>query len=109
MSYMVTADGGANFKINFAPETLVEEVLQNLTMIFSTPKGSVPLDRNFGISTGFVDKPMPIAEAMILSEILDAVEAYEPRATVLNVNFERNAMVGKIIPHIEVDIRTPAK
>lgn len=37
-------------KINLAPENTVEEVLQNVAMIISTPKFSVPLDRGFGMA-----------------------------------------------------------
>lgn len=102
MAYTVTADTAAS--INLAPTTVVEEVLQNLSMILSTPKFSVPLDRDFGLSARFVDKPTPTAEAITISEVLDAVEKYEPRAEILGVTFERDERLGKIIPRLEVNI-----
>lgn len=37
-------------KLNLAPETLEEEVLQNVAIIVSTPKFSVPLDRGLGLA-----------------------------------------------------------
>lgn len=102
MAYIVTTDG--QIKINLAPQTVVEEVLQNLSMILSTTKYSVPLDRDFGLSARFIDKPIAIAEAILVSELLDAVEKYEPRAEVLNVSFERDERTGKITPRLEVEI-----
>lgn len=102
MSYFITP--GTAAKINLAPETVVEEVLQNLTMILSTIKSTVPLDRNFGLSARFVDKPTPVAEAMLVSEVLDAIEQYEPRAEIVNISFERDEGTGKIIPRLEVNI-----
>lgn len=102
MAYTVTTDG--QITINLAPQTVVEEVLQNLSMILSTTKYSVPLDRNFGLFAHFVDKPTSVAEALIVSEILDAIEKYESRAEVLDVFVERDEMTGKIILRLEVDI-----
>lgn len=102
MAYTVTAD--ENIKINLAPKTVVEEVLQNISMILSTPKFSVPLDRKFGLSARFIDKPTPVAETILVAEILDAIEEYEPRAEVINITFERDEKAGKLIPRLEVNI-----
>ena len=57
-------------KINLAPESTVEEVLQNVAMIISTPKFSVPLDRNFGLAQRFIDKPIQTAQPVLISEVL---------------------------------------
>lgn len=94
-------------KINLAPETLKEEILQNIKMILSTPQFTVPLDRGFGLSQRFVDKPIPIAKTMGVSEVLDAIEKYEPRVEVLNVTFEEgpeDGKHGKLVPKVEVKI-----
>jgi phage baseplate assembly protein W len=103
MAYTITPDAGA--KINLAPGSLAEEVTQNLTMILSTLKNTVPLDRDFGLSARFLDKSTPVAEAVLVSEILDAIETYEPRAEVLGISFERNDGTGKLIPRLEVEIK----
>lgn len=102
MAYTIMAS--ESIKINLAPQTVVEEVLQNISMLLLTPKYSVPLDRNFGLSARFIDKPTRIAEAILISEVLDAIEEYEPRAEVIDLSFERDEMTGKIIPRLEVEI-----
>ena len=102
MIHTITADGGA--QITLAPTTLVEEVTQNILMILSTIKNTAPLDRNFGLSARFVDKPLAIAEAVLVAEVLDAIEEYEPRAEVVDISFGRNERTGKIVPRLEVKI-----
>lgn len=103
MGYIVKAYTAK--EINLAPETTVEEILQNVATIISTPKNTVPLDRGFGLSQRFVDMPMPTAQAILVSEVFDAIEKYEPRAEVVEVTFEQDdATPGKLIPRVEVNI-----
>ena len=91
-------------KINLAPESTVEEVLQNVAMIISTPKFSVPLDRNFGLAQRFIDKPIQTAQPVLISEVLDAIEEYESRAEIENVSFVQGGRPGALIPVVEVNI-----
>lgn len=91
-------------KITLAPETLQEEILQNVAMIVSTPQFSVPLDRGFGLAQRFVDKPIHTAQAILVSEVMDAVEKYEPRVEIVSVTFEHGETPGSLIPIVEVNI-----
>ena len=77
-------------KINFAPSTIYEEIAQNVKTICTTPKYSVPLDRDFGIDMSFVDKPIIKAEAILQSEIIQAVRKYEPRCKIVKVRYYGN-------------------
>ena len=54
MTYEI--NGGETPPINFAPVTIAEEVMQNVRMIISTIKYSVPMDREFGIDGAVVDR-----------------------------------------------------
>lgn len=96
--YYVTAD---DTPVSFAPETTVDEILQNIRTILTTYKGTVPLDRGFGISAEYLDKPIPVAEATMASEIMTAVRRYEPRARVAGVTFTGDGN-GALMPRIEV-------
>lgn len=99
MKYWVSEKEG----VNFAPDTEVEEILQNVRVILSTIKGSVPLDRDFGVDASYLDKPINVAKAMLSSEIIKAVRAYEPRVTITAVDFTAN-LDGTLKPKIEVRI-----
>ena len=102
MTHIITPD--EKFVISLAPRTLIEEILQNVAMIISTLKNTAPLYRDFGISATFLDKPGVAAEALLIAEIFDAVEMYEPRAEIISVSFTWNEYTGKLIPRLEVGI-----
>ena len=102
MAYIVKAY--APGKINLAPESTVEEVLQNVAMIISTPRFSVPLDRGLGLAQRFLDKPIQVGQTILVSEVLEAVERDEPRAKIENVTFELGDTPGALIPVVEVSI-----
>lgn len=102
MAYTVKAY--ALEKINLAPEDTTEEVLQNVAVILSTPKFSVPLERGLGLAQRFLYKPIPAAQSILISEVLEAIEEFEPRAEVENVTFELGDRPGTLIPIVEVKI-----
>ena len=103
MSYYVSATDLGNIRLNEL-ET-VNSVLQNIALILATPKGSVPFYRDFGISDEFIDKPMPVAKAMMIGEVREAIETWEPRARVARVLFSEDALEpGTSRPTVEVEI-----
>ena len=99
--YIVTASAGP---INFAPATVVEEVLQNVQTIMTTPKYSVPLFREFGVSATFLDAPMPVAMSRLSAELVTEIHQYEPRATVKKVTFTGNGLTGQLVAQAVITI-----
>lgn len=102
MAYSITST--EPIKINLAPATLIEEIIQNVSMILQTIKYTAPLYREFGISARYIDKPMQIAETLLISEIYAAIEKYEPRAQITNISFTHDEKTGKLNPRLEVEI-----
>lgn len=91
--------------IRWSEEDTVNSVLQNIAIILSTPKGSVPLYREFGLDMTFIDKPIPVAKVLIIAEVTQAIQRWEPRATVKNVYpVEDVSHPGTLIPTVEVEI-----
>lgn len=89
--------------VNFAPTSEAEEILQNVRTIISTPKFSVPLDREFGIDCSVLDRPMPVAQAQLASDIITAIREYEPRASVTGITYEATDD-GNLRPKVQVTI-----
>lgn len=105
MSYMVSATDLTSVRFNELD--LVSSVLQNIAVILSTPKGSVPLYRSFGLDTTFLDKPTPVARVMMIPAVREAIQEWEPRATVLDVlPTEDPSQPGKLMPTVEVEINS---
>ena len=103
MKYAVTLTDA----VNFAPQSEAEEILQNVRTSLKTRIGTVPLDRDFGVSWDLVDRPYPVAKAMMTAEIIEAIETYEPRAKVESVAFDESedaVMQGILRPRVIVSI-----
>ncbi|GEN83636.1 hypothetical protein SLU01_19480 [Sporosarcina luteola] len=81
----------------------VKEVLDNVNVILTTPEGSVPFDRSFGMSVDLLDMPMDEAKSMYVVEAVTKVRKYEPRAVVDHVDFSGNEE-GKLIPRVVLRI-----
>ena len=93
--------------ISFAPRTELEEILQNARTIISTRKGTVPNDREFGLSWDVIDRPINQARAAFSAEVIRQLGRYEPRARVISINLiEQNggAIAGKLQPRILIGV-----
>lgn len=103
MAYWVGAADLAG--INLGMADTVDAVLQNVALILATPQGSVPLYRSFGLPQDFVDKPMPVAKAMLVTAVREAIEGWEPRATVKDIRFAEDvAQPGQLSPTVELEV-----
>ena len=90
--------------VNFCPATELEEVLQNVRTIITTRKGSVPMDREFGIDGDIQDLPIGVAQAKLSAEIVEAVNRFEPRARVKQVIYDGNEQDGLLRAKVRVAI-----
>jgi len=85
----------------------IDEILQNVQMILTTPIFSVPLDRAFGVNYTLLDSPTDRAMMLLRQEILAKIEAYEPRVVVREITYiqdKTDLLDGKLIPKVTVDI-----
>ena len=91
--------------INFAPATTVEEISQNVQTILATPVYSVPLDRAFGVNAELLDLPMPVSQAKLAAEIVQAVQKFESRVEVTKVLFTGDAVSGQLKPTVRLRLK----
>lgn len=89
-----------NFNFNAAG---VEEVIQNVRTILTTPIGTVGFDRDFGVDPGLIDLPIREARARITVEYIEKIRRYEPRAKIKSITFTTNAE-GRLKPKVVIDI-----
>lgn len=90
--------------INFAPQSVLEEILQNVRTICSTPKFSVPMDRELGVDTSFLDQPMSSAANKYKAEVITAVRKFEPRARITRIEFFRDEEARTFYPKIYIKV-----
>lgn len=89
MEFELTA--GMIAGVDFAPQNVQREILQNCSTILSTSKFSVPLDRDFGVDANYVDAPLLSSKAKAESEIFAALKKYESRVTVKQITWRADA------------------
>lgn len=78
-NYLVSANDLT--AISLGEQDTVTSVLQNIAVILSTPKGTVPGYREFGIDiSDILDRPENVAQPMLCAAIKEAIERFEPRA-----------------------------
>ena len=90
-------------KIDISPKNEVTEILQNVRTILATTKGTIPLDREFGIDGSVIDMPTMRAQAYLTNEIFQAIRRYEPRVSIDNITFDGD-ISGKLIPKVVITI-----
>ena len=94
-------------RINWFPGTVIEEILQNVTVLLTTVVGSVPLDRELGINATFIDDPLPRGMMQATIFAIETLREYEPRVDVQEIDFAPNpeaALDGKLYPRVVVRI-----
>ncbi len=101
MTFTVRTDTAPDYTL--CEDDTTKSILQNISLILGTRKGTVPMYREFGLSMEFVDKPMDVAQTMMYAEIEEAFEEFEPRATLTDISFEANYK-GELVAVLEVEI-----
>lgn len=108
MRYQITVEPGRPNAVNglsLGRTETADAILRNVRVILSTRKGSVPLYRDFGVSWEALDKPLPVAQTMLIPEIREAIETWEPRASFVDVAFARDPSApGTLFAIVEVEI-----
>lgn len=84
---------------------LAKSIDQNIRLICATKKGTIPMYRDFGLDMQFIDKPFEVAQTLMVRDITEAIERFEPRVKVIKVTCQTDeAIPGRLIPIIEVEI-----
>lgn len=98
----VRGDRAALEEINLAPRNAHEEVAQNIAVILDMVRKSCPMFRDGGIPGEAMGRPLPALENILVGEIYDQIEEYEPRAVIEGVTLEADALTGKVTPVVEL-------
>lgn len=94
----------ASGNYSIAPQTIGEEVEQNLRFLLASKEYDCPLDRGVGLNTSYIDRRTEAAKALMLADLYDKVGRCEPRAEIVNVEFEEDLQQGILRPVLEVKI-----
>ncbi len=104
MLYTVSPGDWEAARLGETEET--RRVLQNVALILATPRGQIPLYRDFGLDQSFLDKPLPVAKALLQVAVKEAIEDWEPRARFVDLAFSADpADPASLCPVVTVEVR----
>lgn len=83
-----------------------EDIYQCLKVLYTTPVGTVPFDRNFGLDMSFLDDPIPVAKGKLMVEYRQKTMEYEPRVSVQDVTFTQGDLNGTLVPKVVIEYGT---
>mgnify|MGYP001072524611 CR=1 FL=1 len=98
----IRGNGELLSSIDLAPDNIYQEVMQNIALILAAIQKSIPMLRGLGIPGELYGRPVSIAENLLVGEIRDQIETYEPRAIVGEITFERDEGKGILVPIVEL-------
>lgn len=88
-----------------ADKSTQEDILRCLKMLYSAHPGEQALDREFGISTNALSKPITTAQALMAAEFVAKTAKYEPRVKVKRVEwYEGKAEEGEMKIKVVVEV-----
>lgn len=67
----------------------IEDLADRASCLFSSIEGTVPGDRDFGLSPDYIDAPDPIARNIFTMSVMEKTEKYIPQLTIKEVSFEK--------------------
>lgn len=78
-------------------------IYRNLTNLFSTRKGTIPINRDFGIDWSILAEPMDELESDFMAEAVAQVAKYVPEVTVEDIEFTYDHANGIAVPTIHFE------
>lgn len=105
MNYKVSPADLEHLELNC--QDPVKSALQNVALILATRKGTVPMYRDFGLDQKFLDKPLTAVRPMMIADMRENIERWEPRVEYSDCDFSaKDESLGsfQLFPEVEVSI-----
>ena len=100
---VIRGDGKLLENIDLAPANAHQEVIQNIAVILDLVQKSCPMFRDGGLPGELYGRPLNVVENILVGEIYDQIEEFEPRARVADIQFEHDVATGRTIPIIYLE------
>lgn len=93
----------SNTEINWKAKGY-DKISDNVANILKTRISEVPYMRNMGISSGYIDMPLSEIKGQLISDAIEAIAIYEPRATVKEINISDVTSEGEIVIEVVIEV-----
>lgn len=82
----------------------VNRIADNIACLLKTRKYEVPFMRDMGISPEYIDSPTDEIKGALMSDIIEQINTYEPRANVLSVDIADIDSSGDLAIEVVIEI-----
>lgn len=73
-----------------ASEDITESEIEDLKTLYTTPEGTIPMERDKGIDISFLSMPIEVAQNMYSVEVIKKTRLYSDNIEVSSITFLRN-------------------
>jgi uncharacterized protein len=84
-----------------ASEDITEDEIENLKLLYTTPIGTIPMEREKGIDTSFISMPVESAKNLYSVEIIKKTRQYSDGIEVSSIAFASDSD-GRIIAKVVI-------
>lgn len=88
-----------HLEYTFASDALAE-LNRRITLLLTTPVGTMPLDREFGTDWTFLDMPSEAAKSLFAAEVAEKIQTFIPEVRVDEVQWtvsEEGTLIPKVV------------
>ena len=82
----------------------IGQIKNNIVNILNTRRFEIPFMRDMGILQDYIDKPITETQGQIISDVIDNIQAYEPRVNIKEVVFLEADENGEINISVVIEI-----
>lgn len=103
---LLAVDLSETVPIDFAPATVLQEIVQNIRNIFTQKKGQIPYQRDMGLDSRLIDERIEVVMMMYQTNMSSQVKTYEPRAWVSHYGWSESDLInGNLVPKVFIEVR----
>ncbi len=81
-----------------------EKIADNVANILKTRLSEVPYMRDMGINPDYMDMPISEVKGLIISDALEAISSYEPRAEVIEIDVVDTTAEGDLVIKVVIEV-----
>lgn len=87
------------YDVMIVSESVDTELMNKIKLLFTTPKGSIPYDRDYGIDFSIIDKPISIVKGLLMVSYIDALRRYVSNISIEDIYLEIKdfSIISKVV------------
>ena len=92
-----------DFKLEYTfSDDSLADIDRQLNLLLTTRAGTMPLDRDFGLTMDYLDRPAAVSKSLYVAELVEKVGTFLPAIRVREVKWQAGAD-GRVLAKVVID------